>query len=74
MTRFWAEPVSQHLSFTQRVCLNCQREFTADARIVTFYAEGERVGFVCDGCVSSEARELLRSGAGDQRTAGRQKE
>ena len=27
------------------------------ARIVTFYAEGERVGFVCSACVSAEARK-----------------
>ena len=71
MTRFRAEPVSQYLSIKQRVCLNCQREFIADARIVTFYAEGEPVGFVCGGCVSSDAREQLRSGAADQQTASK---
>ena len=43
---------------------------TADALIVTFYASGEPVGFVCGGCVSSDARELLRRGAGNQRTTG----
>lgn len=64
MTCFRAEPVSRHLPFTrQPVCLACRCEFTADARIVTFYAEGERVGFVCSACVSSEARGLLRSGS-----------
>ena len=64
MTRFRAEPVSRHLPFTrQAVCLNCRRAFTADTRIVTFYVEGEPVGFVCNACVSSEARELLRGGA-----------
>ncbi len=63
MTRFRAEPVSQHLSFTHRVCLNCQREFDADALVVIFFVEDEPVGFVCCGCVSSEARDLLRSGS-----------
>ncbi len=63
MTCFRAEPVSQHLPFTRHpICLSCRREFTAVARIVTFYVGGELVGFVCSGCVSSEARELLRSG------------
>ena len=62
MTRFRAEPASQYLPFTQRVCLNCQGEFTADALIVTFYAEDEPVGFVCSSCVSSDTRELLRRG------------
>lgn len=71
MTRFRAEPASQYLSIKQRVCLICQREFIADGLIVTFYAEGEPVGFVCGGCVSPEARELLRSGTGNQRTVGK---
>ena len=45
--RFRAEPVSQHSPIAEHaVCLNCRREFTADTRIVTFYAEGEPVAYV----------------------------
>jgi hypothetical protein len=63
MTRFRAETVNGHPPFAgHTVCLNCRREFiVAEGRVVTFYAEGEPVGFVCNACVSSEARELLRS-------------
>jgi hypothetical protein len=63
MTRFKAETLIGQAPVTGRtVCLNCRREFSAaDGRVVTFYAEGEAVGFVCSGCVTSEARELLRS-------------
>ncbi len=43
------------------VCLNCRRAITPDGRVVTFYAEGEPVGFVCTACVSSGCRALLRS-------------
>ena len=62
MTNFRAEPVSRHFPSAQHAeCLNCRRAITPEERIVTFYAEGEPVGFVCSACVSSEARELLRS-------------
>ena len=68
MTCFRAEPVSRCTLLPRRpVCLNCQHEFAADVLIVTFYAEGEPVGFVCSRCVSSEARELLRSGGWSQK-------
>lgn len=61
MTQFRAEFVAQVSPVTgHTVCLNCRREFTvADARVVTFYAEGEVLGFVCSACVSAEARKLL---------------
>lgn len=64
MTRFRAETVDgQQPCAVGTVCLNCGREFiVAGRRIVTFYAEGELVGFVCSGCISSEARALLRIG------------
>jgi len=62
MTNFSADPVSRHQLFSRpTVCLNCGCGFTADTRIVTFYAEDEPVGFVCSACVSAEARELLGS-------------
>ena len=74
MTCFRAEPVSQHLPLSRRlVCLNCQREFAADTRVVTFCARGEVIGFVCSGCISSDARELLRRDPNDRRTAGEMK-
>ena len=62
MTHFRAEPVSRRFPIARHaVCLNCGRAFTADTRIVTFYAEDELVGFVCSACISSQAREVLRS-------------
>ena len=62
MTHFRAEPVTRHQPLTRTtVCLNCSRAFTADTRVVTFYAENEVVGFVCSACVSADARELLAS-------------
>ena len=62
MTSFRAEPVSRHLSTAQQaMCLNCRRAFVPKSRIVTFYVEGEVVGFGCVACVSAEARELLAS-------------
>ena len=62
MTNFRAEPVSRYFpSAPHAVCLNCRRAITPDGRVVTFYAEGEPVGFVCNACVSSESRALLRS-------------
>ena len=63
MTSLRAEPASRHVPFGRRsVCLNCERAFTVEARVVTFYVGTELVGFVCSACVSSEARALLRSG------------
>ena len=61
MTRFRAEPAREVQPFAGRaVCLNCRRTFSvADGRVVTFYVEGEVLGFVCKACVSAEARKLL---------------
>ena len=61
MTCFRAEPVRLLPVARRPVCLNCQREFVADALIVTLFVEDEPIGFVCGNCVSSDARELLRS-------------
>lgn len=65
MTCFRAEQANRHLPSNRRFrCLNCLREVIAELLVVTLLAGDEPIGFVCSNCVSSDARELLRTGGG----------